>query len=198
MRTIGSVLYLIGWIFYKSVYTLVFRVKISGVKNFPKKGGVLIASNHLSMADPPLVGSCLWRPIHYMAKKELFSSPVFGWILRKVNAFPVNRKGTDMGAIRTVKRLLSEGEIVLVFPQGGRRNEDNFDVKSGIGMLSCWSQSPIVPCCIKNSNKLKEFKRLEVNFLEPVFPPEKYGQDTYTVLTNKVASEMKEELQRGK
>ncbi|MBU0951854.1 MAG: 1-acyl-sn-glycerol-3-phosphate acyltransferase, partial [Elusimicrobia bacterium] len=100
MRTIGSVLYLIGWIFYKSVYTLVFRVKISGVKNFPKKGGVLIASNHLSMADPPLVGSCLWRPIHYMAKKELFSSPVFGWILRKVNAFPVNRKGTDMGAIR--------------------------------------------------------------------------------------------------
>jgi len=133
-----------------------------------------------------------------MAKKELFSSPVFGWILRKVNAFPVNRKGTDMGAIRTVKRLLSEGEIVLVFPQGGRRNENNFDVKSGIGMLSCWSQAPIVPCCIKNSNKLKKFKRLEVNFLQPVFPPEKYGQDTYTVLTNKVASEMKEELQRGK
>lgn len=194
MKIIKNLMYFAGWFFYKFVFTFIYRVKITGRKNFPKKGGVLIASNHLSNADPPLVGSCLWKPIHFMAKKELFSSPVGGWILKAVNAFPVKRGGMDMGAIRTVNKLLSDGEAVLLFPQGGRRSEDNFEVKSGIGMLSCRSQVPIVPCCIKNSNKMNKFKRLEVHFLEPVYPPEKYTQDTYDDLTNKVVSEMKEAL----
>ncbi|OGS24510.1 MAG: hypothetical protein A2297_05145 [Elusimicrobia bacterium RIFOXYB2_FULL_48_7] len=189
-------MYFAGWVFFKLVFSCFYRVKITGRRHFPKKGGVLIASNHLSMADPPLVGSCLWKPIHFMAKKELFRNPVMGWILKVVNSFPVNRGGTDMGAIRTVKKLLSEGDIVLIFPQGGRRSEDNFEVKSGIGMLSCWSQAPIVPCCIKNSHKMKSLKRLEVHFLEPVYPPEKYTQDSYDILTHKVALEMKEALAR--
>ncbi|OGS20747.1 MAG: hypothetical protein A3J83_00670 [Elusimicrobia bacterium RIFOXYA2_FULL_40_6] len=189
-------MYFIGWCFFKFAFSFIYRVKITGRKNFPKKGGVLIASNHLSNVAPPLVGSCLWKPIHFMAKKELFRSPVGGWILKMVNSFPVNRGGTDMGAIRMVNKLLSEGEVVLLFPQGGRRRENDFEVKSGIGLLSCRAQAPIVPCCIRNSNKLKKFRRLEVSFLKPVFPPEKYDQQTYDVLTGKVASEMKEELLR--
>ena len=129
-----------------------------------------------------------------MAKKELFSHPVFGWLLRKVNAFPVERKKSDFGAIKNVKRLLMQGNTVLMFPQGGRRSENDFEVKNGIGMISCWSQVPIVPCCIVNSNKLKEFKRLEVHFMEPVYPPEKYTQADYDSISKQVADKIKAQM----
>ncbi len=190
---INKILYFIGWVFYRGIFKLFWRLKISGIKNVPSKGAFIIAANHISLVDPPLVGASLTKPIFYMAKKELFNIPVFGWILKNVNAFPVDRKKGDLRAIKTAKKLLQEGKALLIFPQGGRRPEENFETKNGVGILSCWTQVPVVPCCIINSNKLKNFMQLQVHFSKPIFPPQQkeYTKETYKEMTKKVIDEIK-------
>ncbi|MFN3966829.1 MAG: lysophospholipid acyltransferase family protein, partial [Endomicrobiia bacterium] len=108
-------------------------------------------------------------------------------------AFPVDRNASDVKAIKMAKKILQEGNTLLIFPQGGRRSEENFEGKNGVGILSCWTQSPVVPCCIINSNKLKKFAQLKVHFSKPIFPPPqgKYNKETYKAITQKVIEEIK-------
>lgn len=176
-------MYWIGWFFFRLVYFFIWRVKIIGIENIPKNGPAIIASNHLSLADPPLVGCSIKRKISYMAKKELFSIPVFGEILKIVNAFPVQRDEPDPKAIKNAIKILLKGNIVLMFPQGGRREifdkEKYSKYKYGIGMISCWSSAPVIPCKIINSNMLKNFCRLKVEFMKPIPPPKKFSRQDY-------------------
>jgi 1-acyl-sn-glycerol-3-phosphate acyltransferase len=192
---IDKFLYFIGWVFYRAIFKIFWRLKVSGLENIPSKGGVIIASNHLSLADPPLIGASLPKPIFYMAKKELFEIPIFGWILKKVNAFPVDRNSNDLKAMKTAKKILQEGKTLLIFPQGGRRSEENLEAKNGVGILSCWAHVPVVPCCVINSNKLKKFARLRVYFSKPIFPPDisnkKNNKEIYREITQKVINEIK-------
>jgi len=170
-------IYWIGWFFFKIIYRAVWRLKISGLENIPQKTAAIIASNHLSLADPPLVGCCIKRKIYFMAKKELFDIPVFSWILKLVNAFPVNRDQPDPNAIRRAIKLLSKRNIVLIFPQGGRRkqNTTNYDIyKYGLGIISCWSGKPVIPCRIDNTDKLNKFKRIKVEFMKPIYPSSEF------------------------
>ena len=199
MNITQIIAYFIGWSFFRTVYTLIGRLKIRGLYNLPGEKGAIIAANHISLHDPQLVGCSIPRPIHYMAKRELFDIPVLGWLLRQVNSFPVNRAGTDQKAVRTALRLLSKGRIVLMFPQGTRRSDnlDSFQLKEGIGMLSCLAQVPIIPCMVRNSNKLKSLHRLSVTFLKPVFPPEKYDRNSYKVLAESVTHRMKQLFDPG-
>jgi 1-acyl-sn-glycerol-3-phosphate acyltransferase len=186
---INRIVYRIGWTFFLLVYTIIYRRKITGLNNIPKNTGFIVASNHLSLGDPPLIGTCLLRPMYYMAKKELFQIPVFGKIISMTNAFPVDRGGSDPKAIRKSIDLLKNGNALLIFPQGGRRKQHDAQAtkyKGGAGILSCWSKVPIVPCRIENSDKLTKFKKIKVTFFEPVYPPGKYTQEDYNTLTERV------------
>lgn len=188
---IARFMYRVGWIFFRAMFKTFWRLRIIGLQNLPKNTGVIIAANHTSYSDPPLIGACITSPIFYFAKKELFDFPLFGWVLRNVNAFPVDRTSAGITAIKTAHRIIKENKILLMFPQGGRKSEDDFEFKNGIGILSCMTGAPIVPCFVLNSNKLVGFKRLVVRFLPPIFPPTQYDRSTYESLARKTIEQIK-------
>lgn len=176
------------WLFFKTLW----RLKIEGQENIPKTGGVLIAPNHMDYIDPPLTGSSMARPLHFMAKSELFDVPVLGFLIKRTNAFPVKRGRQDVGAFRNALRLLEAGEPLLVFPEGTRSKDGNFGkARPGLGMMACMAQVPAIPVRIINSNGLWSFKRLEVIFGKPIFPPKEYTRQSYNQFSETVLEEIK-------
>ena len=111
-----SLLQLIFSIFFK----LFFRAEIYGRENMPKDGAVILAANHMSNWDPPLVATFLHRPVSYMAKIELFKNPIFGRAITACHAFPVKRGAADRGAIKAAMQVLKEGRCLGLFPEGTR------------------------------------------------------------------------------
>jgi 1-acyl-sn-glycerol-3-phosphate acyltransferase len=95
--------------------------RVRGAENIPGEGGAVIAANHLSHLDPPVVGSAIpRRRTYYFAASELFSNPIFGFIIRKCYAFPVRRGAADRNALKAAIELLSGGELLTMFPEGTR------------------------------------------------------------------------------
>ena len=98
----------------------IFGLRVVGLENVPAAGGVVVAANHISNLDPPILGVAVPRPVSYMAKKELFAMPLLGPLIRHLNAFPVDRAAGGTAALRASLRLLKDGQCVVVFPEGGR------------------------------------------------------------------------------
>jgi 1-acyl-sn-glycerol-3-phosphate acyltransferase len=118
----------------------------SGTENVPADGPFLVAASHKSYLDPPLVGACIRRELRYFSKRELFSNPVFGWLIRAYGAVPVERVGADRRALALALEILARGEGLLVFPEGTRiRRPGVGEAKPGIGMLAVRSGAPVVP-----------------------------------------------------
>ncbi|MFC1566543.1 lysophospholipid acyltransferase family protein [bacterium] len=162
-------LYFIGYLFYRLLYRIIYRVECVGLENVPEYGGAIIASNHFSYADPPLVGASLKRPLHYMAKKELFRNVVIKKILLGVNAFPVKRGKMDLDALRSAIELLQNGKLLLLFPEGTRRKKDRKPrIKKGVGFLVKKTNSVVIPVKIINSDKIFRFAKLKVIFGKPL------------------------------
>jgi len=106
--------------FFKIIFTYCARWKVTGKKNIPMKGPVVVVCNHISLWDPVAVGVALDRQVFFMAKEELFRYPVFGAILRRLGAFPVKRGQSDREAIKKSLEVLRKGNILGVFPEGHR------------------------------------------------------------------------------
>jgi len=152
--------YRLGWGLTRLIASTVFRMRRYGHRNIPETGPFIIASNHKSLADPPLVGSFIWRQVHFMAKRELFKNPVFGAIIRSTNAHPIRRGAIDKGAIETINNLLNGGQGVVIFPEGTRaRGVDFLDPKPGIGLIARQALVPVVPAYIHGSDKMSEVFR---------------------------------------
>ncbi|XJZ26061.1 lysophospholipid acyltransferase family protein [Bacillota bacterium Lsc_1132] len=151
----------------KSVFTPLFRIEIIGLENFPKEGGVLLCTNHIHNFDPPVVGITAPRPVHFMAKEELFKVPVLGEIVRKCNAFPVKRGMSDREALRKGLTLLKEGHVLGLFPEGTRsRTGELGKGLAGAGFFALRSQSAVVPCAI--IGPYKSFRKLKVVYGKPI------------------------------
>lgn len=147
-------------------YSIFHRVKIKGRENIPKEGGVLLYANHPSTFDMVLIAAYANRPVHYMAKVELFKNPVIGFFLKRLGAFPVNRGKGDVGSVKNVFKLLNEGRVVGVFPEGTRTpKKDPARRKAGAAMMALHSKAPILPVGVVYRKKL--FSTLEVVFGEP-------------------------------
>jgi 1-acyl-sn-glycerol-3-phosphate acyltransferase len=115
----------------------------------PLEGPLLVVSNHLSNADPPLLSITFPRPLFLMGKSELFRNPAFGWLLRRVGGFPVERGTPDRAALRHALQLLDQGMAVGVFPEGGRsRTGALVSAFPGAGLLALQSRAPILPVAI--------------------------------------------------
>jgi len=187
-------LYLLIRGIYREAFRWIWRLEVTGRENVPGTGAVILASNHLSLADPPLVGSSIRRMIHYFAKEELFRYPVFGWIIRQVNAFPVKRAEHDVGAFKRAQTLLKHGQAVVLFPEGRRsRTGEIGRAKPGVGMLAYKTKAPVVPVCIRNSDRLREFRKLRVSFGSPMFaPPAKDEKEAYQAFSDEVLARVAE------
>jgi 1-acyl-sn-glycerol-3-phosphate acyltransferase len=137
-----------------AVMRLLWRVRARGREHVPRSGAVLLVANHSSVADPPLVGAVCPRPVSFLAKAELFAIPLFGGLIRRLNAHPVRREGADLGAMRTALRVLERGGTLLVFPEGTRGQEGVLRPgKPGAGMLAVLSGASVVPVYVSGSGR---------------------------------------------
>jgi len=150
-------------------FKLFYDFKVEGLENIPQKGALLIAGNHLSNADPPAIGAFagLVRDSRFVAKKELFAIPVLGWFFRHCNYIPVDRKRTigDMGALKEVVDALTNGESVVMFPEGTRSKTGKPQKpKSGIGFLVYKTDAPVLPVKIEGTFGWPWVRKIRVKF----------------------------------
>ena len=117
-------IYWLGWMAFGAAFRTLFGMKIIGGENLITEGPVLVASNHESFLDPPLIGNLYQTEMTYLARKTLFIG-MGAWLYPKWNAIPVDQDRPDMGSLKTIIRKLKEGERVLVFPEGERTLDGN-------------------------------------------------------------------------
>lgn len=166
-------LYRICWLILR-VYMRVFcKLKIEGVENVPKQGGVIVASNHIGAADPPFIGTCVNREFHFLAKKELFRNFFLRTLITNLNSIPVDRAVLDQRALRTAEEALKKGYGLILFPEGTRsRSGELAKGKPGVGLLARRALVPIIPASIENSKGFATLflssRRLRVRFGEPL------------------------------
>lgn len=160
----------------KLILSIFGRLKVFGKENLPKQeGGYVIACTHTGWVDILWLGvSLLPLKIHYMAKIELFKNKPLNWLMKKLNAFPVDRENPGPSAIKIPRRLISEGKIVGIFPSGTRTSEDA-PLKRGAVTIAGRSNAPIIPAAYVGPNNFKDlikFQKPKLIFGSPILAPE--------------------------
>ena len=132
------------------VFFVCLGLKVEGRENIPGKGAIIVAPNHKSYWDPPVIGTAVNnRIIHYMAKEELFKNPIFGWVIRKFGTFPVKRGTVDRQAVRQAVRELKSGNPLGIFPEGTRIKREGLGrFHSGMASLALMTGTPVVPVAV--------------------------------------------------
>jgi 1-acyl-sn-glycerol-3-phosphate acyltransferase len=158
------------------ILKLFFRFEVKGRQNVPKKEGFILASNHLSILDPMVLGAACPRKLNFMAKHELFKNPLFARFIMSVGAFPLKRGEADRSALKEGIRRLKNGAAVVLFPQGSRIVEDNATVQPGVAFLAFNAGVPIIPAFIKGTEsamprgaRFIRHRKISVSFGEPIF-----------------------------
>jgi len=137
------------WIWLKCLHSL----KVYGSENIPMKGPFILVSNHVSFGDPPIIGASCLRPIHFMAKKELFESSRWGWWFHWLHCIPISRDKKDYRATKESLRLLREGRAIGLFPEGQRSETGELQkAELGAGFIAVKSGAPVVPLYIYGTN----------------------------------------------
>lgn len=156
---------------------LLFRVRVLHRERMINHGPAILASNHQSYLDPPIVGNASDRAIYFLARKTLLEVPGLGWLLPKLNVVPVDQSGTDRSALKILIRLLRAGEGVLVFPEGSRTLDGNLQpALPGLGLVIAKTLAPVVPMRIfgahealpRGGGRLR-FHRITVVIGEPIY-----------------------------
>lgn len=141
-----KLIYRIPWSLLRISFRLFFRRRVFHADRVPALGPVILASNHASYFDPPLVGSAVNREINYLARESLFRFPVMGWLLRQWNAVPVDREGGGARGLKAILDRLLAGGAIILFPEGTRSDDGRLlPARSGIGLTVIKSQAPVVP-----------------------------------------------------
>ncbi len=168
--------YRLGWIFFRTVYATYFRWRVYNPERVPKTGGVILASNHASYIDPPLVGSGLTRGINYMARESLFRFVGIGALLRSWQAVPVDRDGGGARGLKNIMDRLRAGGGIILFPEGTRSPDGKLQpARSGIGLVVAKSDAPVVPVRVfgtfeawGRNQKIPHPKRIAVKYGMPM------------------------------
>lgn len=184
---------------------LLFNARVSGEEHVPEHGPLVVASNHVSYLDPPILGTWFPRTISFMAKRELFDIPVLGYLITTTHAFPVNREAGDVGAIRRALHILKAGGVVGVFPEGRRNLAGEAQARSGAVLLAATAHCPLVPVALVGTNvaaKRLRASHVEVRIGEPfVFQgterkPTKTELATWTEQVSTQITRLKEQAPR--
>ena len=160
-----------------------YGLRCEGAENVPPEGGVVVAANHCSYLDPPVLACCVPRPVCFMARDTLFSNPVARWYFPRVGVIPLDRTRGDVAALRTAISLLKAGKAVGLYPEGTRSEDGKLhEAKGGIGFLIAKGGVPVVPMHIsgtfeafpKGAKKLRP-GAIRVNIGQPISPEELTG-----------------------
>src|SRR5919197_131457 len=160
-RGVNPLVYWITRGILQPFFHLYFRLSRIGREHIPTDGPVILAANHRSFLDPFVIGTCLRRPIYYVAKKELFANRLQGWWLNALGAFPVDRGAGDRDTIETAKAILARGDCVLIFPEGTRTRPGSLGrAKRGVGRLALESGAPVVPVAVIGTEAIRRGWRI--------------------------------------
>jgi 1-acyl-sn-glycerol-3-phosphate acyltransferase len=128
--------------------------EVRGREHVPRSGAVIVASNHISFWDPPLVGTAAIRELHFLAKEELFRTPILGPLIRGFNAIPIRRGVADLSGLTKAMDILRAGHALIMFPEGTRnRSGELHAARPGVGILAVSTDALIVPTYIVGSNR---------------------------------------------
>ena len=177
--------------------------KVTGRENVPREGALIVVSNHLNNADPPILGAGIARRrIRFMAKVELFKLP-FGAIVRLWDAFPVRRFESDIGAMLTAERILKRGGAIGMFPEGHRSRTGYMgELHPGTAMIALHSGATVLPCAMTGTERLKQplvlAKRPEfrISIGEPIYlePVRRPTQEQVSELTRRIEAAIQAQL----
>ncbi len=138
--------YFLGWASFRFLFTTYCQARFYNRERVPRTGPVILAANHASFFDPPLIGSGLPRAINYLARESLFRFPLIGPVLRSWNVVPVDREGGGAAGLKAILDRLLQGGAIILFPEGTRTRDGHFQAaRSGIGLTVIKSRAPVVP-----------------------------------------------------
>ena len=200
-----NLLYKLIALFIRIVCFINGGLTVKGKENIPSEGGVLIAANHISYLDPPIIGAVLPRRGTFMARKGLFKMPILGTIIKPA-AFPIDREKPRPSTIKEAVRRLKNNETIIMFPEGSRSETGELmEAKRGIGMIAGMSRVPVIPTLIVGSNKVlpvdaKWLKRAKMTivFGKPIYYTPAAGEksirnhDLQDNITNSIMAALRE------
>lgn len=154
---------------------IIFRIKVNGLENIPKQGPCVLCFNHRSLLDPPVLGVYIPRKLSFMAKEELFHIPVLGFLIKHLGAFPVKRGAGDIGAIKAALKILQEGKVLTMYPEGTRMKSGKVGKpKPGVALIATKAQVPVIPIAATGDYKL--FHKITINVGKPIVLNEYFHQ----------------------
>ncbi|MDJ0746865.1 MAG: lysophospholipid acyltransferase family protein [Xenococcaceae cyanobacterium MO_167.B27] len=182
-----------------------FRGRIYGAEKVPTSGGAIAVSNHASYFDPPILSSCIGRPVAFMAKEELFKVPLLKNAIKLYGAYPVNRRSSDRSAIRSAIKALEAGWITGIFLQGTRTPDGRItQPKLGAALIAAKTQVPLIPVSLWGTEKILSnslFPRpipLTIRIGDAIAPPQSTNKDELTAITQKCAETINTMLDLGR
>lgn len=165
----------------RGLLTAIWGMKVTGLENVPLEGPLIVAANHVSFADPPLVAVAVAprrRPFG-VGKKELFEKPLLGWWLRKTGSFPVDRQGDATSAMKAALEVLGRGGSLFIYPEGTRvKPGEKRAPKAGVAFLSFRANAPVVPVRVLGTAEFPRRFPLEARIGEPLPPPRSEDRET--------------------
>jgi len=196
-------IYRLTWLFLRVLFHTLLRWRVYGSRNVPASGPVIVACNHVSNLDPPVVAVGMWRPGTFMAKEELFGNPLFTWYITRLNAFPVKRGTADRAALKRSLEFLEQGRALVMFPEGTRSETGELrEPEMGVGMIVYRSGAPVVPVYIDGTDRVLpkgggvRLARISITYGEPIRfdPPEgrKAGREEYEAAARRIMAAIAE------
>ena len=190
---------------FRLIFYILFRARVYGRENIPAEGAVILAANHASNIDPPLMASLIDRPVSYMAKIELFENPIFGAAIRRCHAFPVKRGESDRGAIKAAVTVLKEERVLGLFPEGTRSKTGELQkAEAGVALIAAMTGAPIVPVAILNTHRIFAngglLPQLRIMYGQPIsFQGDRKSKEALDAFSAEIMAHiarMKEELEK--
>jgi 1-acyl-sn-glycerol-3-phosphate acyltransferase len=169
--------YRVSWWVTNVVARLVLGLKIEGRQHIPRTGGLIVACNHVSYWDPPLLGIACNRELFYLAKRDLFRNRLFAALIRAHNAVPLSREAFSRSGLVKAIEIVNSGEAIVIFPEGGRGDPSELrEPKAGLGLVVDKTRCPVLPAYIVGSGTIKKClmrrRLLKVYFGAPIRPDE--------------------------
>lgn len=178
-----------------NLFRIFLRLEIEGQENIPKEGPLMLACNHISLLDPPVVGAACTRNVHWMAKEELFV-PILGTIYKWLGAFPVKRGTADRAALKHGIDIMKNNEVLAIFPEGTRSKTGALGKAApGALMMAGQVRATILPACVIGTDIKRQGKlwpKVIVRFGKPIeFPKDSFVDKA---LLTKLTEEMMQEI----